>query len=298
VTDNRFYPPRGFAAPPAEFTDFESARIVVLPVPYDSTTTARAGARDGPRAILEASEDIELYDLALGREPYRVGIHTLPELAAHTGSPEAMASRIEEVVGELLEGGKFVVTLGGEHTVAVGAVRAHAGRRPDLSVLAVDAHADLREEYLDTPFNHACTLRRILEALPAGEGEPLVQVGLRSVSAEEAAFIRESRLPFYSPRALREAGSDALVASLRPNVYVTIDLDGLDPSLMAAVGTPEPGGLLWDELSDLLAALAHQKRIVGFDVTELAPDLGPEACAQAAAKLTYRLIGLAQGPQS
>jgi agmatinase len=208
-----------------------------------------------------------------------------------------MAGRVEEVVGELLEGGKFVVTLGGEHTVAVGALRAHARRWPDLSVLAVDAHSDLREEYLDTPYNHACTLRRILEALPPGDGEPLVQVGLRSASAQEAALIRERRLPFHSPRSLRQAGPDALVAPLRASVYVTIDLDGLDPSQMAAVGAPEPGGLLWDEVSDLLAALAAQRRIVGFDVTELAPHLGPEACAQAAAKLTYRLIGLALGPQ-
>lgn len=297
MDDQRFYPPRSFAAPPPEFTDFDSARVVVLPVPYDSTTTAGAGARDGPRAIIDASEDMELYDLALGREPYRVGIHTLPELAAHTGSPEAMVGRVQEVVGELLEGGKFVVTLGGEHTVAVGAVRAHGRRRPDLSVLAVDAHADLREEYLDTPLNHACTLRRILETLPPGDGEPLVQVGLRSASAEEAAFIQERRLPFHSPRALRQAGPNALVVPLRANVYVTVDLDGLDPSQMAAVGTPEPGGLLWDEVSDLLAALAGQKRIIGFDVTELAPNLGPEACAQAAAKLAYRLIGLALGPQ-
>jgi agmatinase len=181
--------------------------------------------------------------------------------------------------------------------VAVGALRAHARRQRDLSVLAVDAHADLREEYLDTPYNHACTLRRILEALPSGDGEPLVQVGLRSASAEEVTFIRDRGLPFYSPRALRESGPDAQVAPLRQNVYVTIDLDGLDPSQMAAVATPEPGGLLWDEVSDLLAALARQKRIVGFDVTELAPHLGPEACAQAAAKLAYRLIGLALGPE-
>ncbi len=295
-TDQRFYPPRSFAAPPPESTAFDSARVVVLPVPYDSTTTARAGARDGPRAIIDASEDMELYDLALGWEPYRLGIHTLPELAAHTGSPEAMVRRVEDIVGELLDAGKFVVTLGGEHAVAVGALRAHASRRSDLSVLAVDAHADLRQEYLDTPYNHACTLRRILEAISPGDGEPLVQVGLRSASAEEAGFIRDNRLPFHSPRALRESGPDAVLAPLRSNVYVTIDLDGLDPSQMAAVGTPEPGGLLWDEVSDLVTALAGQRRIVGFDVTELAPNLGPEACAQATAKLTYRLIGLALGP--
>lgn len=294
--DDRFYPPRSFAAPPPESTAFDTARVVILPVPYDSTTTARAGARDGPRAIIDASEDMELYDLALGWEPYRLGIHTLPEMAAHTGGPEAMVRRVEDIGGELLDAGKFVATLGGEHTVAVGALRAHARRRTDLSVLAVDAHADLRQEYLDTPYNHACTLRRMLDALAPGEGEPLVQVGLRSASAEEAALIRDRRLPFHSPGGLRKAGPDAVLASLRPNVYVTIDLDGLDPSQMGAVGTPEPGGLSWDEVSDLLMALAGQRRIVGFDVTELAPNLGPEACAQAAAKLTYRLIGLALGP--
>ena len=290
MSDPRFYPPRSFAAPPPEYTTYEAARVAVLPVPYDSTTTARAGARDGPRAIIDASEDMELFDLALGWEPYLVGIHTLPELAVHAGSAEAMVRRIEEVVGELLGDGKLVLTLGGEHTVAVGAARAHARRYSDLSVLAIDAHADLRDQYLDTPYNHACTLRRISEAAP------VTQVGLRSASAEEAAFIREQRLPFYSPQALRDRGAPEIVDGLGPNVYVTIDLDGLDPSQMAAVGTPEPGGLTFDEVADLLAAVARSHRIVGFDVTELAPAEGPRSCAQLAAKLTYRLIGLALGP--
>jgi agmatinase len=289
--DDRFYPPRGFAAIPPDFADYDRARAVVLPVPYDSTTTARAGARDGPRAIIDASEDMELYDVALGWEPYRWGIHTLPEVATHAGSPEEMSRRVEGIVGELLDGGKFVVTLGGEHTVAVGAVRAHARRVPGLSVLAVDAHADLRDEYLDTAYSHACTLRRISESCP------VVQVGLRSASAEEAALIREKDLPFFSPEALRVlmTSPQQLLRYLSEKVYVTIDLDGLDPSQMAAVGTPEPGGLLWDEVVALLGVVAKERRIVGFDVTELAPDLGPKACAQLAAKLTYRLIGLALG---
>jgi len=289
--DHRFYPQRSFAAPPAEYTEYEPARVVVLPVPYDSTTTARAGARDGPRAIIDASEDMELFDLALGWEPYLVGIHTLPELAVHAGSAEAMVRRIEEVVGELLGDGKFVATLGGEHTVAVGSARAHALRYPDLSVLAIDAHADLRDEYLDTPYNHACTLRRISEVAP------VTQVGLRSASVEEAAYIREQGLNFFSPRAFRKMGAEQVASRLGPAVYVTIDLDGLDPSQMAAVGTPEPGGLTFDEVSDLLEAVARGHRIVGFDVTELAPAEGPAACAQLAAKLTYRLIGLALPPE-
>jgi len=290
VADARFYPQVNFASLDEEDSSFERSRVVVLPVPYDSTVSARAGTRDGPRAIIEASADMELYDVGLGIEPWRHGIHTLPELAPHTGSPEAMADRIESVVGEMLDAGKFVVTLGGEHTVAVGAVRAHAKRTPGLSVLAFDAHSDMRDEYLDSKFNHACTLRR------AHEHAPVTQVGLRSASFEDAAFVRGEGLAFYSPKEFRQAGAQAVVDRLSDAVYITIDLDNFDPAEMSAVGTPEPGGLHWDEVSDLLIAVTSAKRVVGFDVTELSPSLGPRSCAQLAAKLTYRLIGLALGP--
>lgn len=290
MADDRFYPQANFASLDDEYASFERARVVVLPVPYDSTVSARAGTRDGPRAIIEASADMELYDVGLGIEPYRHGIHTLPELAPHTGSPDAMAQRIEDVVGELLDQRKFVVTLGGEHTVAVGAVRSHAKRTPGLSVLAFDAHSDMRDEYLDSKYNHACTLRR------AHEVAPVTQVGLRSASVEDAALIRDEGLAFYSPAQLRAAGAGDVVRRLSDAVYITIDLDSFDPSEMSAVGTPEPGGLHWDEVSALLAAVAASKRVVGFDVTELSPSLGPRSCAQLAAKLTYRLIGLALGP--
>ncbi len=287
MTDQRFWPPRGFAALEPEHSDYEGSRVVVLPVPYDSTASGWVGSREGPAAIIEASENMELYDIGIGREPYLVGIHTLPELAVHAGGPEAMVARIEEVVGELLDGGKFVVTLGGEHTVAVGALRAHAKRTQGLSVLAFDAHADLRDSYMDTPYSHACTLRRALECAP------VVQVGLRSAEREEQELIRERGLPFYSPQEYRAAGPESIAAQLAEDVYITIDLDAFDPSQVAAVGTPEPGGLLWDEVSELLETVARTGRIVGFDVTELAPSLGPRANAQLAAKLTYRLIGLA-----
>jgi agmatinase len=290
MPDDRFYPPLNFASLDAADADYDRARVVVLPVPYDSTVSARAGTRDGPRAIIEASADMELYDVGLGIEPWRHGIHTLPELAPHTGSPEAMAARIEDVVGELIDAGKFVVTLGGEHTVAVGPVRAHAKRTPDLSVLAFDAHSDMRDDYLDSPYNHACTLRR------ANEHARVTQVGLRSAAFEDHAFIRDEGLAFFSPRDYRQAGTAAVVDRLSDNVYVTIDLDCFDPSEMSAVGTPEPGGMHWDEVSDLLVAVSRSRRIVGFDVTELSPSLGPRSCAQLAAKLTYRLIGLALGP--
>ncbi|MFQ6020181.1 MAG: agmatinase [Dehalococcoidia bacterium] len=295
MAEQRFYPPRNFAWLPPEHSDYDRSRAVVLPVPYDSTASGWGGAREGPAAIIDASENMELYDVGIDREPYLVGIHTLPEVAAHAGSPEAMVRRIEDVVDGLIEDGKFVVTLGGEHTVAVGAARAHARRYSGLSVLAFDANADLRDQYLDTPYNHACTLRRILEACPEPiEGAcPLVEVGLRSATRQEQEFIRERDLPYFSPQEYRSAGPEAVVARLSESVYVTIDLDAFDPSQVAAVGTPEPGGLLWDEVSELLAALARERRIVGFDVTELAPALGPRANAQFAARLTYRLIGLA-----
>jgi agmatinase len=291
MADDRFYPPHGFLALPREQSQYASARVVVLPIPYDATTSARAGAREGPRAIIFASEDIEPYDIDLGYDASQHGIHTLPDVAPHSGGPQAMVERIEAVVGDLLDGGKFVVTLGGEHTVAVGAVRAHARRFPGLSVLSIDAHADLRDEYLDSPYNHACVMKRIIDLCP------VVQVGMRSVSAGQVSLIRERSLPFFTPPAYRALpdGPVEIARLLTQDVYISVDLDGFDPSQMAAVGTPEPGGLFWDEVIALLTAVAREKRIVGFDVTELAPDLGPPACAALAAKLAYRLIGLALG---
>lgn len=289
--DERFWPRRSFAAPPYPYGEPGSARVVVLPVPYDSTVTARAGARDGPDAIIAASEDMELYDIGLGFEPYRYGIYTSPAVAVTNASPQAMIDRVQAVAAEFIAAGKFLVTLGGEHTVAVGSFRAHRDRFPRLSVLAIDAHADLRDEYQDTRYNHACSLRRMLD------DAPVTQVGLRSAAEEEARLIRACRLPFFSPGALRALTDyGPIIDTLRDDVYVTIDLDGIDSGEMPAVGTPEPGGLRWDEVSSLLEAVAARRRIVGFDVTELAPELGPKACAYAAAKLTYRLIGLALGP--
>lgn len=287
MTDQRFWPPRNFAALADEYADYQRARVAILPVPYDATASGWVGSREGPAAIIAASENMELYDIGIGSEPFRVGIHTLPEVVPHAGGPEAMVERVEGIVGELLDDGKFVVTLGGEHTVAVGAARAHARRTPGLSVLAFDAHADLRDSYMDTPYSHACTLRRILEIAP------VVQVGLRSAEREEHDLIRERGLPFYSPKEYRRLGPQALAEQLGESVYVTIDLDAFDPAQVAAVGTPEPGGLLWDEVSELLETVTRTRRVVGFDVTELAPSLGSRASAQLAAKLTYRLIGLA-----
>jgi len=297
--DDRFYPPRNFANLEPAFSAYAGSRVAVLPVPYDSTTTARAGAREGPMAIIDASADMELFDLVLERETYRAGITTLPEIAPNLGSPAAMIDRIQSVVDNLLGDGKFVVTLGGEHTVAVAPVRAHAARYENLSVLAFDAHADMRPAYLDTEYNHACTLRRSLEAVGGvkqeGSRPRLVHVGLRSAEREEYEFLLQHNIPIFPAHRYRELtnGPEQVADLLTDNVYVTIDIDCLDSSLMPAVGTPEPGGLTWWDVTGVLAAVARRRRIVGFDITELAPDYGTRANAQLVAKLAYRAIGLA-----
>ena len=289
--DERFWPRHTFASVPYPYGEYENARVVILPVPYDSTVTARSGARDGPEAIIQGSQDMELYDIGLGYEPYLHGVYTSPAVFVTNETPEAMINRVYDIAGEFLSDGKMLVTLGGEHTIAVGSFRAHRDRYPNLSVLAIDAHADLRDEYQDTRYNHACSLRRMLDAVP------VTQVGLRSAAFEEAQLIRERNLPFYSPRAFRAMPDlKPIIDTLSDYVYVTIDLDGIDSGEMPAVGTPEPGGLRWDEVSELMEAVAAGKRIVGFDLMELAPDLGPKACSYAAAKLAYRMIGLALGP--
>jgi agmatinase len=289
--DERFWPRKSFCSPPYPYAEYANSRVVLLPVPYDSTVTARAGARDGPEAIIANSEDMELFDIGLGYEPYLHGLYTSPFVAVTNESPEAMINRVQAVAGEFVNDGKFLVTLGGEHTIAVGSFRAHRDKYPNLSVLAIDAHADLRDEYQETRYNHACSLRRMLDDVP------VVQVGLRSAAVEEAQFIKDNLLPFFSPRQYRRMPDlTPIINALTEHVYVTIDLDGIDSGEMPAVGTPEPGGLRWDEVSEIMEAVASAKRIVGFDVMELSPDLGPKAASYAAAKLTYRLIGLALGP--
>ena len=289
--DDRFWLRHRFGDVPYPHGEYTNARVVVLPVPYDSTVTARAGARDGPEAMIANSQDMELYDIGLGFEAYLHGIYTSPSVAVTNESPEAMINRVHDIANDFVRDGKFLATFGGEHTIAVGSFRAHRDRYPGLSVLAIDAHADLRDEYNETRYNHACSLRRMLDDVPVS------QVGLRSAALEEAQLIKERNLPFYSPRAFRALPDlSRIVDGLSDYVYVTIDLDGIDSGEMAAVGTPEPGGLRWDEVSMLMEAVAAKKRIVGFDIMELAPDLGPKACSYAAAKLAYRMIGLSLGP--
>ncbi len=271
----------------------ERSRCVVLPVPYEETTSYRKGTRGGPEAIIRASAEMEDYDVELGCEPCAVGIHTAPVLEAppaleSNGGPEAMAGRVREAVSYYAGQGKLVGMLGGEHSVTSGAVAAHAERHPGLSVLIFDAQADLRDDYQGWSHSHACAARRVLD-----HASSLTLVGVRSMTGEEAAFAQECGVPVFPRGAEAITDVDGIVDTLGEDVYVSFDLDAFDPSFMAAVGTPEPGGMGWWEALRILRAVGERRRIVGFDVVELAPDEGPEACAYTAAKLVYKLFGYA-----
>ena len=282
-----FSPRHNFAGISPSYSDWENSRVVVLPVPYDSTTDWRSGTRDGPGAIIDASRYLELYDLELKREIYQVGIHTMPEIQPEMSSPENMTQRVYQVAREVLDKNKMALMLGGEHSLTLGMVKAYREKYQDLSVLQLDAHADLRDSYLGTKFSHATVMRRVYELCP------IVPVGIRSLSEEEHRFIDEAGIkPVYtSGLILAENSINHIITTLSSEVYITIDLDVLDPSVMSAVGTPEPGGIGWFELLNLLREVATSKRIVGFDLVELCPDEGPRSCAFLAAKLAYKLIG-------
>lgn len=279
--------PFNFAGLEDRYAAFTTSRVAVLPVPYDFSTSYQGGARGGPHAILAASRNMETWDEELGAT-YEAGIATLPELEPTALGPGEMAARVERAFDWLYEQGKLPVLLGGEHSLTAGAVRAAVRRFPRLSVLQLDAHADMRASYLDSPDSHACVMRRVREVCPASS------VGIRSLSGEEAAHLRAHPAPIWSVRQFRAlAGRVApIVESLTDDVYVTFDLDALDPGILPATGTPEPGGLDWYEAVDLLAAVAAERRIVGVDVVELAPLPGFVASDFLAARLAYRLIGL------
>ena len=268
----------------------ERARAVLLPVPYEGTVSYRNGTSLGPAAIIAASCQMEDYDLELGRDTSELGIHTADPVGAGASDPEAVVDAVERAVAAWAGPGTLVGVLGGEHTVAIGAVRALASRWEGLSVLFLDAHADMRDSYQGSRYSHACTARRISERCG------LVQVGVRSAQKEEWGWLRRNRVPVvtWPPPEGTDVG-DEVLASLGDPVYISVDLDVLCTSVMPAVGTPEPGGMQWNELLALLRAVAAHRRVVGFDVTELAPGEGPTASTYAAAKLVYKMIGYVLG---
>lgn len=266
---------------------WETSRFTVISVPYDATTTYITGTRKGPAAIIDASTHMELYDEELEKETCQMGIHTGAPLPVSDEKPEAMLRMVTESVASSTASGKLPVVLGGEHSISLGPVRELIKQYPRLSVLHLDAHADLRDSYEGTPYNHACVGRRISELCP------LVQVGVRSMSREEADFKRSSPVVTFFDHQLKQ-GEKVLhdvLQHLTDDVYLTVDLDVLDPAIMPATGTPEPGGLNWYETIGLVKTLCRQKRVVSFDVVELCPQPGNVGPDFLAAKLIYRIMG-------
>jgi len=268
------------------------ARFTVIPVPYDLTATYGSGARRGPAAILEASANMELYDEETGTEPFSWGIATRAPLEVTAAGPEDMVARVGEEGSTVLEGGSTPVVLGGEHSITTGTVRALLARYPGLSVLQLDAHADMRDQYQGTPYSHASVGRRLLELCP------LAQAGLRSLSAGEAGFMKEGGadglLSIFAAEMTGPAGLEGalgkITSALTEDVFITVDLDVLDPSIMPSTGTPEPGGLSWGEILFILRGVFAEKKVRGFDVVELAPVPGLHAPDFLAARLVYRMM--------
>ena len=265
---------------------FADASVVILPVPVDRTTSYVGGTRNGPHEILQASTHMELWDEEMKADVHGVGIFTLPEMELPFGEMAPLVDEIERVAYEIMSRDKFLVSIGGEHSITPPLVSAAARKFPGLSVLQIDAHADMRDSYMGTVHNHACAMRRSLQFAR------VTQVGIRSLSTEEAeALPKLNSTVFYDADMRRDPKwIDAVVASLADNVYVTIDVDGMDPAIMPATGTPEPGGLSWPEITQLLRATAERRRIVAADIVELSPIPGLVAPNFLCAKLLYKLL--------
>ncbi|MFH0921266.1 MAG: agmatinase [Fibrobacterota bacterium] len=272
--------------PPA-FSGYAGARAVVLTVPYEGTVSYGRGTGRAPAALLNASYFLEYYDETLNRRNYEAGIATLPPLKAEK-TPEKMVASVEKACDRLVRDNKFIAMVGGEHSISFGLYRALRKKYPDLSVLQIDAHGDLRDSYEGSPYSHACVMRRITASC-----RKTAQVGIRSICAEEAAFIRKNKRPVYMARDItgKTKWIPGMLKKLSRNVFVTIDIDGFDPSVVPHTGTPEPGGLGWYEGLNILHKVFEKKNVVGFDLVELASSPISRASDFLAAKLVYHLIG-------
>jgi agmatinase len=267
-------------------TDFEHARVVILPVPLDRTTSYVAGTRNGPHDILVASSHMELWDEETQTDVHSIGVFTLPEMEFPFATMGEVIQEIRRVATEIVSRDKFPVVLGGEHSITAPVVAAVAAKYPGLSVLQIDAHADLRESFMGTPHNHACAMRRVLDYARA------TQVGIRSLSSEEAAAAPALPTTIFYDYNMRQHKDwiQQVVDSLSETVYITIDCDGFDPAIMPAVGTPEPGGLSWYEGLALLRRVIESRRVVGCDIVELCPLPGIVAPNFLCAKLIYKIL--------
>ncbi len=274
---------KNYAGIPDEFAQLETAKVVLIPVPYDGTSTWGKGADKGPQAFLDASENMELYDIETDTEVYEQGIH-LTEAITENKSPEAVVNAVHKMVKEHIKRNKFVTLFGGEHSISIGTIRAFNECFDNLTVLQIDAHADLRESYEGSEYNHACAVHE------ASKTTNLVQVGIRSLDAIEKTFMDEEKTFFAHDMANDEYWTDKVIEALGDNVLITFDLDALDPSIMPSTGTPEPGGLFWYETLEFLKQVFEEKNVVGFDIVELCPNPNDKSSDFLAAKLYYKML--------
>lgn len=272
-----------YAGIETEYAGLDKSKIVLLPVPYDGTSTWGKGADKGPEAFLHASENMELYDIETDTEVYKQGIH-LAEAITEATSPEAMVAAVHAAIKGNILRNKFVTMVGGEHSVSIGAIRAFNECYNDLTVLQLDAHADLRKSYEGSAYNHACALYE------ASETTNLIQVGIRSMDASEKTVMNDENVFFAHDMATDDYWMDNAIELMTDNVYITFDLDALDPSIMPSTGTPEPGGLLWYETLEFFKKVFEEKNVVGFDIVELCPNQLDKSSDFLAAKLYYKML--------
>lgn len=269
---------------PEPYCNLDFAKIVVLPIPYDGTSTWGKGADRGPEALLEASANMELYDIETDSEVFLQGIYTASPVL-ESSSPEKMTEAAYQATKKYLDLGKFIVSIGGEHSVSIGPAWAHIDKFKDITVLQIDAHTDLRPEYDGTRFNHACVMARIRER------SPIVQVGIRSMDTVELPFADKSRIFFARDIVgCDDSWMEQVISKLTGNVYLTVDLDGFDPAIVPGTGTPEPGGLSYYDVFNLVKKVIATKNLVGFDVVELAPIPGHRSSQFLATKLIYQVL--------
>lgn len=274
-----------FGGIPEENSDYKKSKVAILPIPFDKTTTYAHGSEKGPAALIEASRNMELYDVETGQEIYKIGIHTAPAVLADTS--EEMVTRGYERTKELLNAGKFVLSLGGEHAVSFGPIKAHAERYPGLTVLQFDAHADLQPAYEGNPWSHASVMARVKELKGVSK---IVSVGIRSLSMTEKNN-QQGVTTFYAHEISGQSGwQQQMLAELGENVYLTFDLDCFDSSIMPSTGTPEPGGLTWYEALNAIKMVASKRSIVGADIVELLPNKSLHGPDFLAAKLAYKIL--------
>jgi len=268
---------------PEEYSKYENSKIVILPVPYDGTSTWIKGADKGPQAIIDASESIELYDIETETEVYKLGIHTA-EPVTENSSPEAMVKAVYNRTIKYLNDDKYIVTIGGEHSVSCGVIKAFSEKYKPLTVLQIDAHADLRDDYHGSKYNHACVMRR------AQEYCNVLQVGIRSMCIEEKPNMVPENMFFAYKIMKNDNWIENVISRLTENVYLTIDLDGFDPSILPSTGTPEPGGLSWRQVTELINRVNESANIVGFDIVELCPNPQEKSSDLLASKLLYNIL--------